>query len=72
MKTLSLGQMFTDEEIDHACRLFAEHAKGGKFASIVEEEVVKPNIERINKATGQENDTRYLAYVLEGALAGVL
>lgn len=64
--------MFTDDEIDYACRLFSEHAKGGKFASIVEEEIIKPNIGRINEATGQENDTRYLAYVLEAALAGVL
>ena len=31
----------------------------------IRDEIIKPNIDRINKALGQENDPDYLAYAVE-------
>lgn len=72
MKQIPLSALLTDEEIEHASKLYVEHAADGKFASIVDQEVISPVLHRINEATGQENDSRYLAYALEAAFAGLL
>jgi heme oxygenase len=65
MKTFSIDQFLTRAEIDRAAALYKELAATGTFASTVDAEIITPNIERINKALGQENDPRYLAYAVE-------
>jgi hypothetical protein len=66
-KTVTIGQFLTAEEIKTATELYAT-CRPGTFASVLTENVILPNIERINKALGQENDARYLAYMVEYAL----
>jgi hypothetical protein len=67
MKTVSLKDFLTDEEILRAIK-FYKTCSSGAFARTVDEQIITPNILRINKALGQENDPRYLAYVVERVL----
>jgi hypothetical protein len=67
MKTITIGEFLTDQEIEQVSRLYRT-AQPGTFNRLLTEQIIQPNIERINKALGQENDARYLAYVVEFAL----
>lgn len=57
MKTITLSDFLTDKEIALAWRL--------EDAQDIAEKIIKPNIERINRALGQENDPLYLGYCTE-------
>ena len=58
MKTLK--DLFTRKELRKIAKL--------KHAKAICEQVVQPNIERINKVVGQENDPMYIAYMCEHAM----
>jgi hypothetical protein len=61
---MTIDQFLTKDEVEQARKLF--NAAGGHGAtSVIESQIIKPNIARINKALGQENDSRYLAYCVE-------
>jgi hypothetical protein len=64
MKTMTLPDFLTNEEIDKALRLYRSAAPG-TFAQRCCDEIIKPVMPRINKALGQENDAKYLAYAVE-------
>jgi hypothetical protein len=66
MKNITIGEFLTDHEIEQASHLYLT-AQPGTFARLVDEQIITPNIERINQALGQENDARYLAYAVEFA-----
>ena len=68
MKAMTIGELFTDAEVRKAAALYKKLHGTGQFAAAVCEQVVQPNMERINKTTGQENDAMYLAYALEHVL----
>lgn len=65
-KTVRLGELFTAAEIAQAHNIFTNDPTN--FHKRVLDAIVTPNMERINKATGQENNPDYLAYVLEYAM----
>jgi hypothetical protein len=70
MKTVKLQHILTPDEIARAiqiCEYASYHSDGNAVLGITNE-LILPNIERINKKTGQENDPRYLAYAVEFAL----
>jgi hypothetical protein len=67
MKTVTLADFLTDAEIEHAVRLY-NSPMVGVSTHLIDEQIITPNIERINKALGQENDPRYLAYMVEYAI----
>lgn len=67
MKQVALGDIFTDEEVERAKELF-EECSPGTFNKRVVPEIIEPIMARINKATGQENDPRYVGYMLEYGL----
>jgi hypothetical protein len=69
MRHVSITQFLTLAEIEQAAALYKAHARTGKFAATVDAEIITPNIERINKALGQENNPRYLAYAVEFVLS---
>lgn len=73
MKSFVLTDILTDEEIDRARAIYQESYASAegivKFPRVIETTIIKPNIERINKALGQENDTLYLAYAVEYVLS---
>lgn len=56
-KHVSLQDFLTEDEIGEAIRL--------RIAPKILKQIIAPNLDRINKALGQENDARYLAYVVE-------
>ena len=60
MKTVKLGDILTDEEIQQAIDLADRQA--------IEAQLVRPNMERINAALGQENDPTYMAFAIEYVL----
>lgn len=66
-KTVTLYDFLTPAEIERASALY-DAAPPGTFARLCEQEIIKPCLARINTALGQENDARYLAYVVELAL----
>ena len=67
-KTVSLSDFLTEAEIRKAVRLYRQHGPSGALNKVLTEEIISPNITRINKALGQENDPRYLAYAIEYAI----
>jgi hypothetical protein len=65
-KTISLGDFLTDEEINTAikiCKIGGEN--GDNINKTLVRRIIEPNLDRINKALGQENDKYYLGYVVE-------
>lgn len=66
MKTITVGQFLTDQEIAKAIKIFREDHSN--FHERVRTEIIEPNIGRINAALGQDNDARYLTYAVEYAM----
>lgn len=64
-KEMTLGDLFTQAELDKARALYNENRQG--LNQTLVEQVVAPAIDRINAKTGQENDARYFGYMLEHA-----
>jgi hypothetical protein len=62
MKTITLSQFLTDEQIDHAIRLFEEDGIDSRRK--IQTEVIEPNMAVINEKIGQENDAGYLAFAV--------
>ena len=60
-KTVTIGQFLSDDEIKRAFK-YKENAKE------ICEHIIKPNIDKINRKLGQENDPMYLAYMVQYAL----
>ncbi len=67
VKTLTVGQILTKEEMEQALKLYKE-CETYNFASRCAKEIIAPVISRINRDSGQENDARYLAYCVEYAI----
>lgn len=65
MKTITIGEILTGRELDAMRKVFQEDRKGFHVKCAA---LIRAKIERINKATGQENDANYLAYAVEHAL----
>ncbi len=61
MNRTTVTAFLTGEEI--------EHAKALRHAKLICDEIIQPNIDRINKALGQRNDPMYLAYGVEHVVA---
>lgn len=61
---ISLGDFLTEEEIERALKLYRQSSHYN-FAKLCDEQIVTPNIERINKKLKQQNDPRYLAYAIQ-------
>ena len=66
-KTLPIGQILTQKEMKEAIKLY-ENCETGQFAERCAAEIIRPALDRIIEATGQENDAKYLAYTIEYAL----
>lgn len=62
-KRISLHDFLTDVEIRKAMDLYQQDRDN--FHRRCLEEIIKPNMDRINAALGQENDPGFLAYAVE-------
>lgn len=57
---ISISDFLTDEEIKQAIKL-GDRTK-------IRDEIIAPNLERINQQLGQENDPDYLSFLVEYVL----
>lgn len=64
MKSITLPDFLTAEQIEAAHQLF-KTATPGTFATKCAEQIIAPNLDEINRKTGQANDPKYLAYACE-------
>lgn len=62
MKQITLGQFLSDGEIQQALDIWKNDRPN--FHKRVRDEILVPNMARINTALGQENDADYLAYAM--------
>lgn len=72
-KHVALGDFLTEEEIQRAINIWKQRLGSRvpstvSYAQTICDEITAPNIERINRALGQENDPKYLAYMIEFAM----
>lgn len=67
VKTIAVGQILTEKEMKKALKLY-DSAENHTFADRCASEIISPVIDRINQASGQENDPKYLAYCVEYAI----
>ena len=63
MKTVTLQDFLTPTEITQCVAMWDESRKN--YAQRVCKAVVAVNMDRINKALGQQNDAMYLSYAIE-------
>jgi hypothetical protein len=56
-KTMSVGEIFSQSDLVRAQELYPD-------ARAICEQVIRPQLEEINRRVGQENDPMYLAYAL--------
>lgn len=68
-RPVRLTDFLTDAEIARAVELYEEAPAPGNFVRAFEVEVLSPNMDRINRALGQENDSRFLAYAVDYVLS---
>ena len=61
-KQATLPEFLTQEQIDQAFEIYRKHKNSGHAVSLIETNVIKPNITEINRKLGQENDPTYLSY----------
>lgn len=69
IKMVKLSDFLSDEQIQQAWEIFEKSSKAdqsaGWCARMIDEQVIAPNMVTINEKLGQENDSRYLAYMIE-------
>jgi len=56
-KTITLGDFITRDQMQKCIELYPD-------SSAICEQVVKPNMDEINRKLGQDNDARYIAYLI--------
>jgi hypothetical protein len=64
MKDVRIRDFLTPHEIKVAAAIYRKVEPSKRNATLVQK-VIAPNIERINRALGQENDPSFLAYAVE-------
>ena len=63
-RKISIDSFLFYHEVQQAIQLY-HIAEPGTFARRCADEIIRPNLQRINATLGQENDPLYLAYVVE-------
>jgi hypothetical protein len=69
-KQFTLPDFLTEDEIWKCQELYKHDRKN--FHQRCMEEIIKPNIQRINNALGQENDPGFLAYAVEYVMMQII
>lgn len=60
----TISDFLTEPEIQKVIKIYKQYKDNGAADQICEQ-VIKPNLDRINKSLGQDNDPKYLAYACE-------
>lgn len=64
--TINLAAILTPREQERALVIYGSHDLPHR---LLKTEIILPAMDRINAATGQENDPDYMAYLLEYLLS---
>lgn len=65
MKQVALTDFLTRKELCQITELSVSiDPMSAEFIDLVEKKFIQPNMERINRSLGQENDSRYLSYAV--------
>jgi hypothetical protein len=67
MRTITLKDILHDREIKQAIALY-KRVQPHKLNAALVDKLIAPNLDRINRDLGQDNDARYLAYCVEYCL----
>lgn len=67
MKTVTLPEFLTKRQIAKAAALYKIH--GHDAVTQIQTQVIDPNMPAINEKLGQENDARYLAFMVVHVLS---
>ena len=70
MKAITITEFLTEAEVKRAVELYKQVRTG--YARLLCEEVIRPNLARINATLGQENNPLYLAYAVEYVITQVV
>lgn len=70
MKNVTLPDFLTDAQIQQAARIYEIYTDEAAVKEI-QDRVIAPNLSTINTKLGQENDARYLAYMVVYVLSQV-
>lgn len=65
MKSITLPDFLTEDQIESAQALYMKFKGTGRFAEECAKQIIQPNMAAINEKLGQENDAKYLAYACE-------
>lgn len=72
-KKINIADFLTPAEIKQALQLYKQCKKDGtRFSTKMVEQIIQPNMARIDKQLGQENNPLYLAYAAEFVLMKML
>lgn len=61
VKTVKLGEFVTDEMMQKCVELYPD-------TEAIRKQVIEPNMTSINRKLGQENDARFLSYMIVAAI----
>ncbi len=67
----TVDKFLTNNEIKAAIIAYAKCQNGldkRRFVDVINQDIITPNLERINVALGQENDAKFLSYAIEHAI----
>ena len=70
-KQVVITDFLTEDEIALALQLFNDPNRTKPYSEVVCEQITRPNLSRINRALGQDNDPKYLAYMVEYVMTQV-
>lgn len=60
---MTVGDLVTEEQFK-MCVEIGKNNPTHQVAKKISEEIIEPNIDKINEITGQENDPKYIAYAI--------
>ena len=68
MRTVTIGEILTPDEVERSMELWKACPDGTGFAAKLATQVIAPALPRIDAATGQSNDAKFIAYMVEHAM----
>lgn len=67
-RTAAIGDFVTKDMFEQIKKICSEEKRDGKRVTRITREVMRPNMDEINRKLGQVNEPRYLAYAVLHAL----
>lgn len=72
MKTIAMGDIIDAAKFQTVLDLMGNAASMAEAVTAVQQQVIEPMMGEINAKTGQQNDARYIAYMVVNAAVQVV